>query len=293
MRHFTPEDDAYLKANFLTMSKNSMGKKINRSIASVVCRMRVLKLEVPEDISKKFKESGLFTKGDKRLRRGKRDGVKPNTISLWLSRGGKLYYWIKTEKAWVPLHVHLWKVAGYVKPSGYIVVFKNNNSLKCTLDNLECVTRAESLARNKLINWTNKRSKRKLPARRAWKYNTAKPGLIERRKKINSKNQAKQLKLDAELKGKEQRTIQRQKKQKQKIQLAEQARIKLQQQKKLATVKMKDEISWSKKILSHRKIIIPDTSKLIPLRIDRKTILYIKPGADVEAILKMYQKKAS
>jgi hypothetical protein len=38
-------------------------------------------------------------------------------------------------------------------------------------------------------------------------------------------------------------------------------------------------------------IKIPCTTGLIPQRVDHKTVLYLKPGADVTCILKQYQKK--
>jgi hypothetical protein len=38
---------------------------------------------------------------------------------------------------------------------------------------------------------------------------------------------------------------------------------------------------------------IPCTTGLIPLRVDHRTVLYLKPGANTAAILKQYQKKAS
>ena len=40
-------------------------------------------------------------------------------------------------------------------------------------------------------------------------------------------------------------------------------------------------------------IKIPATTGLIPLRVDHRTIIYVKPGADANEILKQYQKKVS
>jgi hypothetical protein len=54
----------------------------------------------------------------------------------------------------------------------------------------------------------------------------------------------------------------------------------------------KNEISWHKKIAPEKQLRIADMSNLIPVRIDHKTTLYVKPGSDVDKILKQYQKQA-
>jgi hypothetical protein len=139
---------------------------------------------------------------------------------------------------------------------------------------MDSITRAESLARNKLINWTTRRNDLPLSERRSKKYRDKKKKILKLRKSI--------IKKETAITKKKQRAFTKQRK-----------REELQEQKKLRSVSRRDEISWSKKILAKHSIVIPDSSKLIPLRVDHKTILYVKPGADVEAILKMYQKKAS
>lgn len=51
---------------------------------------------------------------------------------------------------WEPLHVLEWvKVNGPI-PKGYCLWFKDNNSLNCSIENLELITRAENLARNNM-----------------------------------------------------------------------------------------------------------------------------------------------
>lgn len=53
-------------------------------------------------------------------------------------------------------------------------------------------------------------------------------------------------------------------------------------------VKTKKEINWCKKTLKQPAIKIPDSSNLIAVRINHKTTLFIKPGADIQAIKRLY-----
>lgn len=60
----------------------------------------------------------------------------------------KRYYWIRTSlKKWKQLHRYLWEEANGPIPKGMIITFKDGNSLNCTLENLEMISRQENLRR--------------------------------------------------------------------------------------------------------------------------------------------------
>lgn len=47
--------------------------------------------------------------------------------------------------------------------------------------------------------------------------------------------------------------------------------------------------NWAKVIRTGLKIIIPNHEGKIPVRLDDKTIILVKPGADIEKIIKKYR----
>ena len=53
---------------------------------------------------------------------------------------------------WIPKHVLLWQQAHGPVPKGYNIVFRDGNTLNCTLENLECISNAELMQRNSLHN---------------------------------------------------------------------------------------------------------------------------------------------
>jgi hypothetical protein len=63
--------------------------------------------------------------------------------------GNKQYQFIRiSEKAWKPLHTYLWEKENGPIPKGSIVVFRDKDTMNCTIENLECITRAENMKRN-------------------------------------------------------------------------------------------------------------------------------------------------
>jgi hypothetical protein len=49
---------------------------------------------------------------------------------------------------WRPVHVLLWEQHNGPVPAGHIVVFKDRNAENVTIENLDCITRAENMRRN-------------------------------------------------------------------------------------------------------------------------------------------------
>ena len=60
------------------------------------------------------------------------------------------YKWIRVaEGKWEFLHRHIWVTAHGDIPDGHNVVFRDGNTLNCTLDNLECISNTELMERNR------------------------------------------------------------------------------------------------------------------------------------------------
>jgi len=78
----------------------------------------------------------------------------PNTkhdgaISIRSDKSGAKYKYIRLSKAnWMALHVKIYQEEYGPIPKNHIIVFKDRNSLNCTLNNLECITKAENMQRN-------------------------------------------------------------------------------------------------------------------------------------------------
>jgi len=72
----------------------------------------------------------------------------PGTITIRNHKGVELKY-IKLSRAkWRPLHRHIWLEAKKEIPKGYNLVFKDGNRMNCVLENLECISNKELMARN-------------------------------------------------------------------------------------------------------------------------------------------------
>jgi hypothetical protein len=75
-------------------------------------------------------------------------------INVRTDNSGRQYKWIKVAHGkWEMLHRHVWEQANGKVEKGYIIIFKDGNSLNCDLQNLECITLAENMQRNTINNF--------------------------------------------------------------------------------------------------------------------------------------------
>ena len=61
-----------------------------------------------------------------------------------------------SENNWEFLHRHIWKKEHGNIPTGFNIVFKDGNTLNCTLENLECISNAELADRNRHTKYSPK-----------------------------------------------------------------------------------------------------------------------------------------
>lgn len=178
MRKITPEEDDFLKENYLKIPAKKLSKMMGRSESSARQRLALLGLVVPEEITAKFKAESYFKKGDSPANKGKKqvdymsaDAIERTRLSRFKkgnipsnaynevgkittrydlkNKGGKPYKYICLALGvWKPLHQHLWGQINGDVPKGYCLWFKDGNTLNCTIENLECITRKENRFRN-------------------------------------------------------------------------------------------------------------------------------------------------
>lgn len=99
------------------------------------------------EVYKKVKRT-MFTRGHK-PHNTKHDGH----ISVRRDKTGRDYAYIRVrEGEYRLLHRVVWEENNGPIPKGYIVAFKTDNTLDCTPDNLELITREENMRRNSIYN---------------------------------------------------------------------------------------------------------------------------------------------
>ncbi|WP_443945568.1 HNH endonuclease [Pedobacter sp. AW1-32] len=174
----SPEDDAYITNNYLSMPPQQIADVLECSEVKIKTRMRQLNLVVPREIIEQRIRDSWIPKGNISFNKGKKqseymsaeaiertkatrfhkgniphncyDEVGKITIRYdHKERGGRPYKYICLAIGdWKPLHTHLWEQEYGKVSKGNCLWFKDGDSLHCELDNLECITRVENVVRN-------------------------------------------------------------------------------------------------------------------------------------------------
>jgi hypothetical protein len=169
---------------------------------------------------------------------------------------------IKKEKGWQGLHIYNWIKAGNPKPRGSWLIFKDGNIHNCDVSNLELRLRKTPKV--------PKEPKERKPRSTKKQINE-----IQRLLKQQQKEAQKALRLAK----KEER-------------LREQERKRKAREEKENRIKIENE--WHKARRAKEPKRIPtrviDYSQLRAVRVDHKTIIYVRPDANVEKIIKQYSK---
>ena len=138
--YYTKEDDDFIKANYLKMSDKELGKALGRTHLSIMWRRKDV-LNLKKTSKQAVRKEGIFKKGHIPA-----NAHKTGTIILRQDGNSKIYY-IKVEnkKQMVKLHHYVYEQAHGKIPKGYVIRFKDGNTLNCDLDNLRCMSRCEHL----------------------------------------------------------------------------------------------------------------------------------------------------
>lgn len=170
---FTPAEDKIIKRDYLKVPMKRLSIILGRSGETALRRrLDQLGLIIPRKIiNQRIKDSRLKkgnippNKGKKmaeycsrqRIKQFKKTsfkkGNKPvNTLYDGVirvrhnhkDRGCKAYKWIRIREGyWEQLHVHNWKKKYGEVPAGSIIVFRNGDTMNCSVRNLKCITRQQ------------------------------------------------------------------------------------------------------------------------------------------------------
>lgn len=167
--------DQMLQQNYLFYGEKPIARMIGRSSTFVRTRLRQLGLKVPDNIVELRKMQSRFSRGHTPQNKGKkmpesvRERIKhtfflPGNVPVnakqkdgeivirydHKNRGGQPYMWIRIALGvWKPYHKHLWNEKHGSIPDSHCLWFKDGNTLNCTLENLELISRSENLKRNR------------------------------------------------------------------------------------------------------------------------------------------------
>ncbi len=171
---FTEEMDGYLWDNYLEVPIKRMASRLGMSQVPVRRRMRELSLVVPKDVLESRKRRHRFRSGQVPANKGRRmeeymtrEGIEGSArtrfkkgnlphntkrdgdISIRRDNSGRFYKFIRVAMGkWVHLHRHLWEQEHGAIPKGMVVRFRDGDTMNCTIDNLELVTRRENMKKN-------------------------------------------------------------------------------------------------------------------------------------------------
>lgn len=173
----TPQDDRVIRDNYLALPPQRIADIIGRSETLVKNRMKQLGLIVPRHIIEKRIADSRIKPGNVSFNKGKRqsDYMSPEAIertkasrfkkgnlphncyhevgkeSIRRDKSGVAYKYvcIKIGK-WVPLHTRNWERENGKIPKGHCLWCRDGDTLNCSPDNWELITRGENLRRNNL-----------------------------------------------------------------------------------------------------------------------------------------------
>lgn len=164
---FTPEQDQFIKDNIKTMSVKAIAAHIKRCPNRV--RNRCYDLGFKELMIQKSINS-RFPKGHAPLNKGVRmsdelrekvkhtffqKGHQPHNtkndgdISFRQDKRGIVIPHYRVEMGvWIPLKNKVWQDHHGEIPEGYLVVLKDGDNFNTSIENLECISKAENMLRN-------------------------------------------------------------------------------------------------------------------------------------------------
>lgn len=173
----TKKQESFVLANYLTMPIKVIGRKIGKSHTGIMGRLRQLGIKIPKKLRMQRKQMNQLKKGNVPSNKGKKQkdymskaqikktmatrfkkghlphnciGIKDGDIrirKISVSRGSRPYKYIRISLGkWKELHVYNWEKKHGSVPEGKIVVFKNGDSMNCSISNLKLITRQQHAA---------------------------------------------------------------------------------------------------------------------------------------------------
>jgi hypothetical protein len=251
---WTPAEEKKLRDHYDSLTRQELADLLGVSLNAVKRKaydLRLIKSEEAIAAIAARPNVGQFRKGE--IAPNKMH-YKDGDITTRVDMRGVPYKWIRISQAvWQPLHVYVFQKAHGPLPKSHIVVFKSTDTLNTDLSNLEMISKADNLARN-------------------------------RHKKEGSGKKKK-----TELK-KIRRTI---RKQEQKAEKKRQQRIQPKATKKITSAYITQQIRDNRKEKPSFQTRQIDYTQKVLLKIDAKTSIYINAGEDPEQAKQKYLEKVN
>lgn len=179
-KKITEKDEQFIKDNFLLMPIKHIGDIIGISFGRIMRFLDKNNLQIPKEIREKRKLNGVIKKGNTPFNKGLKQsdymckesidktkatrfvkGRKPHNtkqagdiVAIKDSYNGTFYKYIKIkDNEWVLYHRFLWKKVNGPIPKDYILAFKDKNTDNVVIENLELISRSESMLRNSAHNY--------------------------------------------------------------------------------------------------------------------------------------------
>lgn len=177
--NFTKKEDEYIISNYLNIPVKTMANQIGRSGYGVIVALKRLGLVIPKQLCEQRKEFGMYRKGHAPANKGKKqvDYMSPEAIektkatrfqkgqipanAIGVENGDivirnmhnykKSYKWIRVSLGiWEMLHVNNWEKINGPVPKGYILRFKDGDTMNCEPENLELIDRKTNMELNSI-----------------------------------------------------------------------------------------------------------------------------------------------
>ena len=169
-KHWTPELDAWLIANYAERSNADLAEWLHRSPRAIQLRAHKLGVQKSPEFAEKQRKANQFRKGHTPFNKGREmrywmspEGVERSSRGRFApgttrddnpnSRKNKPighekmysdgYIWVITEHGRVQKHRHIWEQAYGPIPPNHCIRFKDGDRTNCALDNLYMVSRAD------------------------------------------------------------------------------------------------------------------------------------------------------
>lgn len=276
--NFTPEKKKEYTRNYRLNTIDQLAAMYGVSRSVICIYNRKLGLRRSQEDKKKI-AAKYFKPNNQKPRAPRKDKTPVGDIGYRLTAGVKTP-WIMTEEGWVRLHLYTWKQAGNEIPEGYVLGFKDLDPANCELENLELKTRLQILLEN--------RGKRK-PKEIVWRVGSKTREKAERKKKVWKMSEKMKAKKEAQKAANAKLRAERR---------AERERAKEAERKARIEAKKADKVSreWmraarksreSQKVIGNRPLNLSDK---IAVRIDHKTIIYVRKDQNIEQVIQRYKK---
>ncbi|MBT1702939.1 HNH endonuclease signature motif containing protein [Chryseosolibacter indicus] len=173
MKKWTMAELNWLRENFKTKPAKQLAKELGVPLKALEGTLKRYGIKSGRD-TRFHKDHSVWNKG-KSIRLSPKSefkkGVVPHNtkndgaITIRRDKTGRNYKYIKVAKGvWVLYQRFVWEQINGTIPDGFLVAFKNNDSLDCSIENLYLISKSDNMKRNGHIKESREKANRKMKA---------------------------------------------------------------------------------------------------------------------------------